>query len=105
MSRAEYDTMVATGQVQPDLYGKDLKHATSPPNPDGYRASDAGSIFVEFDVSDTQIANGGRNDWIIIYGPNNPRGILAARHDHALDSMPAAENIRVISSLEINNGH
>jgi hypothetical protein len=103
MSRAEYDAMVSAGRVQPDLYGKDLKHATSPPNPDGYRASDAGSVFVEFDVSDSQVAKGGRNDWIIIYGPNSPRGILAARHNRLLDGMPTAENIALISLPETNN--
>lgn len=100
MSRAEYKAMAAEGRVQPDLYGKDLKHAALPPDAGAYRAAEAGSVFVEFDVSDTQIAPGGRDGWVIIFGPNSPRGMLAARRGQPLDGMPAAENITVILSLE-----
>lgn len=78
MKRAEYQAMAAEGRVQPDLYGKDLKHATMLPDSGAYRAAEAGSVFVEFDVSDAQIAPSGRAGWVIIFGPNSPRGMLAA---------------------------
>lgn len=100
MSRVEYKAMAAEGRVQPDLYGKDLKHATLPPDAGAYRAAETGSVFVEFDVSDAQIAPGGRDGWAIIFGPNSPRGILEARRGRPLGGMPAAGNITVILAPE-----
>jgi hypothetical protein len=93
MSQAEYDAMVAEGKVQPTLTGLDAKSVTSPSDPDAYRAAAPGSLFVEFDLSGSQLASGGTAAWFIVFGPNSIFGRLAAKRGVPLDGMPEARNI------------
>ena len=96
MGEVEYDAMVATGQVQPTLDGRDMKHVTSPPAPDDFRAANPGSMFVEFDVDDAQMLPGGREGWFILYGPNSVHGRNAARKGLTVTELSAAQNIVVM---------
>jgi hypothetical protein len=98
MSRAEYDTTAATGQLQPRLStGQDMVHVSLPPDPDAYRAAPAGSVFAEFDVDDAQMTKGGTADWKIFYGPNSPLGVIAARRGSPLAGMPFVSNLVLIA--------
>ena len=93
MSRTEYEAMVATGRVQPNLDGREMKHFTSPPDPDSFRAADPGSVFVEFAVEDTQVLPGGHQDWFIVYGPNSVHGRNAIRKGVLVMPLPAVSGI------------
>lgn len=95
MSRAEYDAMVATGRVQPNLDGREMKHVTLPPNPNGFLSADAGSVFAEFNVDDQQVAPGGREDWFIIYGPNSPRGRNALNKGILVTELPTVDSLMI----------
>lgn len=98
MSRAEYDTMIATGRLQPRLStGQDLVHVTLPADPASYRAAPAGSVFAKFDVDDAQMAKGGTAKWKIFYGPNSPPGILSARRGNPLAGMPSVTNLVLVA--------
>lgn len=98
MSRAEYDAMVATSRVQSRLStGQDAAHVTRPPDPNAYRAAPVGSIFVEFDVDDNQMTQGGTAGWAIIYGPNSPHGVIAARRGNLLEGMPSVANLVIVT--------
>ena len=93
MRRAEYDAMAAAGRVQPNLDGREMKHVTAPPDPDSFRAAEAGSVFVEFDVDDGQMTVGGRQDWYILYGPNSVHGRNALRNGKPVAELPAVQNV------------
>ena len=100
MSRAEYDAMAVTGRVQPRLStGQHIAHVTLPPNPAAYRAAPVGSVFVEFDVDDTQMTAGGTEGWAILYGPNSVFGIIATRRGKPLADMPAATDPVIIAVI------
>ena len=89
----EYDAMVAAGQVQPATDGREMKHVTAPPDPNGFRAADPGSVFAEFDVDDAQVVTGGRAGWYIIYGPNCIHGRKALQKGIIVTQLPAVQNI------------
>ena len=93
MSRAEYDAMVKAGRLQPTLDGREMKHVTVPPNSDGFRAADPGSVFAEFDIDDAQRATGGRQGWLIFYGPNCIHGRQALQRGMRVTEMPTVQNI------------
>ncbi len=98
MSRAEYDTMVVTGQLQPRLStGQDMVHVSLPPDRNSYRATTAGSVYTEFDVDDAQMTKGGTEGWKIFYGPNSPLGVLAARKGNPLAGMPFISNLVLLA--------
>ncbi len=92
MSRAEYDVMVATGQMQPALDRREMKHVTAPPDRSSFRAADAGSIFIEFDVVDAQMAPGGKQGWYIVYGPNSFHGRNAISKGRTVAALPDVQN-------------
>lgn len=100
MSRAEYEAMVAAGRVQPTLDGRDMKHVTSPPAPNDFRAADPGSVFVEFDVDDAQMLPGGRAGWFILYGPNSVHGRNALRKDETVTALSVALNIAITETKQ-----
>jgi hypothetical protein len=111
MSREEYDATVGAGRVQPNLDGREMKHVTAPPDADSFRAADppdadsfraadAGSVFVEFDVDDTQMVSGGRQDWFIIYGRNSVHGRNAARKGMLIVEMPAVQNVVIMETKQ-----
>jgi len=95
MDRAEYDAMVAAGRVQPNLDGREMKHVTAPPDPDGFRAAEPGSIFVEFDVDDAQMTSGRRQGWYILYGPNSLHGRNALRNGRPVAELPTVQNVMI----------
>jgi len=96
MDRAEYDAMAASGRVQPNLDGREMKHVTAPPDPDSFRAAAPGSVFVEFDVDDAQMTSGGRQGWYILYGPNSLHGRNALRNGGPLAELPAVQNVVIM---------
>ena len=93
MSRAEYDVMVKARRMQPTLDGREMKHVTAPPDPGGFRAADAGSVFAEFDVDDAQVVAGGKQGWYIIYGPKCIYGRKALQKGIIVTEMPAVQNV------------
>jgi pretoxin HINT domain-containing protein len=94
MSQAEYEQMVATGRVQPTQAGLEQKSVTVPPDPDSYRAAGPGSVFVEFHVPTSQLAQGGKTAWGTVFGPESIFGRLAAKRGISLPAgMPEARNI------------
>ena len=95
MSRTEYDTMAATGRLQPTLDGREMKHVTAPPDPDGFRAADVGSVFAEFDIDDAQMVSGGRQGWLIFYGLNRIHGRQAVQRGQNVTEMPVVQNIKI----------
>jgi len=96
MSQAEYEAMVSQGKVQSNTNnGLDMKHVTVPPDPSAYAAADSGSVFVQFDVPTSQLAQGGKAGWGIVYGPNSIHGRLAAQKGSPVSGMPDACNISV----------
>ena len=95
MTRAEYDATVAAGRLQPTLDGREMKHIVAPPDPDSFRAADAGSVFAEFDVDDVQMVSGGRQGWLIFYGPNCIHGRQAVQRGQNVTEMPVVQNIKI----------
>lgn len=93
MSRAEHDAVVTTGRMQPTLDGRELKHVTAPPDRSSFRAADAGSIFVEFDMVDAQVAPGGKQGWFIVYGPYSFHGRNALRNGRTVATLPDVQNV------------
>lgn len=85
--------MTAMGRVQPMLDGRDMKHVTSPPDADAFRAAGVGSLFVEFDVDNTQMFPGGREGWFILYGPNSIHGRNAVRMGMLVAELSVARNV------------
>ena len=93
MTRAEYDATVAAGRLQPTLDGREMKHVVAPPDLDSFRAADAGSVFAEFDVDDVQMVSGGRQGWLIFYGPNCIHGRKAVQRGQNVIEMPTVQNV------------
>lgn len=92
--------MAAVGRVQPTSDGRDMKHVTAPPASGEFRAADPGSVFVEFDVDDAQILQGGREGWYIIYGPNSIHGRNALRKGETVAELPVVKNIVITETNE-----
>ena len=53
-----------------------------------------GSVFVQFDVPASQLARGGKEGRGIVWGPNSPRGVLAASRGMPVSGMPPASERR-----------
>ena len=96
MNRAEYDTMVATGRMQPTVKGLDMKHVTIPPDSNAYRATVTGSVFVEFDIIDAQTMPGGNPAGLIVYGPRSVHGRLAINRGLSVAELSRVENIVIM---------
>lgn len=91
MSRAEYEAMISTGRVQQGGGGK--TDVCRPADPAAYqRQARPGSIYVEFEVADERLIQGGREDWASIPGP----GSFHAKLRGNFEDMPEAENVRVV---------
>ena len=92
--------MLKSGKVQPSTGagGRDVTYVTCPPNPAGYKAAPPGSVFVEFEVPETQVKPGGTEGWRQVVGPKSPWGTLAARHGEPFTSMPIFLNPMVTAS-------
>ncbi len=96
MSREEYNKMIKTGKVQMSCDNK--VHVAFPACMGAFeKQAPRGSIYVEFDVSSSNISKGGKNGWGIINGPgslldrlNEKRGLPRIKE------MPDAVNIAII---------
>ena len=69
MSDDEYKKMLETNKIQYSEAG--TTYVTNPSNPEAFKAAKKGSVFVEFDISNDAIHNGGKEGWSIIPGPNS----------------------------------
>ncbi len=98
MSRAEYDAMAMADRMQPTLDGREMKHVTAPPDRSSFRAAEAGSVFVEFDTVDAQMATGGKQGWYIVYGPNSFHGRNATRNGRAVAALPDVKNVIIMET-------
>ena len=70
MSRVELEKMLETGRVQSS--GGGITHVTNPANPEAFKASKTGSIFVEFDIDKSIVKPGDKENRGIIHGPGSP---------------------------------
>jgi hypothetical protein len=68
MSKAEYDTMSATGRVVEGAGGR--TYVIRPPNPASYTGARPGSVYAEFNVPSGVLKPGSKPDWAVIPGPN-----------------------------------
>jgi hypothetical protein len=88
MSPAEHEAMTNTGVVQEGAGG--VTNVASPADPTAYmQQAMSGSRYVEFDVPEDSLAQGGKIGWATIRGPNS----FWARAGLALPEMPPALNI------------
>jgi hemolysin len=69
MSDDEYKKMLETGKVQ--MSDGNITHVINPSDIEAFKAAKKGSVFVEFDISNDAIHNGGKEGWSIIPGPNS----------------------------------
>jgi hypothetical protein len=90
MSSEEYGAMQATGQVQPSrsAMGKDMTFVTNPASKGGYNGGKGG--YTEFDVPSSNVAQGGRSGWGIVFGPKSPQG---ATRGSPFPGMPPFRNL------------
>jgi RHS repeat-associated protein len=96
MSRSEYDAMLESRVVQEGAGGQ--TSVLYPADPAAYAGAARGSIYVEFDVPATSLAQGGTEGWFVISGPNSLRGRLAVRRGEPIPQMPPARNIEWLAS-------
>jgi RHS repeat-associated protein len=100
----EYKKMLESGLVQPSKSngGADISQAASdpsggPPSQSAYRNMEPGDVFVEFDVPEKNVRQGGMNSACCkIYGSNSRINVpLAARGEGLEPGMPVAKNIEI----------
>ncbi|MCX4674732.1 polymorphic toxin-type HINT domain-containing protein [Streptomyces sp. NBC_01433] len=91
MSPDEYQKMVSTGMVQEGKGG--YTYVVSPGDPEAYRPTYKGSIYVEFDVPKSSIIAGGRPGDYKMANPDTLFGRILAKKG-GTPGMPEARNIR-----------
>ncbi len=69
MSSSEYQKMVETGKVQ--MSQNNMTHVANPADKNSFKAAEQGSLYVEFDVSNNYLSQGGQEGWGIIYFPGS----------------------------------
>lgn len=93
MSTDEYQKMMATGMVQPGA--GDRTFVVYPASKDAYISARPGSVYVEFDVPQSQLSPGGRPGDYKLSGPGSLDARLAARKGLPAPELPAAKNIQL----------
>jgi hypothetical protein len=90
MAEGEYNAMVETGLVQAarSAGGKDMTWVTNPPSKSSFRAGVGG--YAEFDVPSSNLAQGGREDWGVVFGPNSLHG---KKYGSPYPGMPPHQNL------------
>lgn len=92
MSPEEYQKMLTTGMVQEGAGG--LTYVVSPGNPDAYKPTYRGSIYVEFDVPESSLLPGGRPGDYKMANADTLMGRYLAKKG-GTPGMPEAQNIRL----------
>ena len=94
MSRVELEKMLETGRVQSS--GGGITHVTNPANPEAFKASKTGSIFVEFDIDKSIVKPGDKENRGIIHGPGSPIDRLNIKKGlEGIKEMPKVYNIEI----------
>lgn len=103
MGRDEYGKMLTTGKVQESFSG--ATYVATPASPAAYeRQAKPGSIYVEFDVPASSVKQL-QEGWGRIIGPSTLESRLAARRGtKAVEEMPPATNIQVVTQKEPMSG-
>ncbi|MGW4776941.1 TreTu family toxin [Streptomyces filamentosus] len=92
MSPVEYQKMVSTGMVQEGKGG--YTYVVSPGDPEAYKPTIKGSIYVEFDVPESSLISGGRPGDYKMANPDTLFGRILAKKG-GTPGMPEARNIRL----------
>jgi RHS repeat-associated protein len=92
MSPDEYQQMVSTGMVQEGKGG--YTYVVSPGDPEAYKPTYKGSIYVEFDVPESSLIGGGRPGDYKMANPDTLYGRILAKRG-GTPGMPEAKNIRL----------
>lgn len=94
MSQGEADAMAETGRVQAPLNGAGATHVTVPPNPTAFDPPRSSSVFMEFDVPESQLrVHDTSQGWGRVFGPDSLEARLAARKGLPVPTeMPPATN-------------
>ncbi|MGO1056616.1 TreTu family toxin [Crossiella sp. CA198] len=90
MSEVEMNKMMDSGLVQEGAGGRTF--VVKSLNPDDYKATAKGSVYVEFNVPKASVHNGSKPEWGVIPGPNIP----TKRFGAPPDSMPPATCIKLV---------
>lgn len=98
MSPEEHQAMVDTGMVQPGRVSPQVSVA-HPADVEAYmRQAAPGTRYVEFDVPETSVVQGGKEGWAIIPGPESIYSRLAASRGLPPFELPPALNIEWLAS-------
>ena len=97
MSGEEYQGMLDTGMVQPGRTG--VINVASPADPLAYmKQAVPGSLYVEFDVPESSLVQGGTKGWATIPGPDSLFSRLNIQRGLLPYEFPPALNIQWIAS-------
>jgi hypothetical protein len=96
MSPVEHEAMTSTGRVQAPYNGAGATHITVPPNPLAFRPPPQSTMFVEFNVPNSQLRVHDPNaGWGRVWGRGSLEARLAASKGLTVpSSMPPAFNIQ-----------
>lgn len=94
MSNEEYNKMVETGKVQMSPNGN-RTYVANPASPDAFPSASKGSIYSEFDVTNSALYQAGNENWAQIPGPGSLIDRLNQKKGlPAITEMPDALNIK-----------
>lgn len=88
--------MLDSGMVQPGRTG--VINVARPPDPLAFRAAPSGSRYVEFNVPESSLVQGGTKGWATIPGPDSIFSRLNIQKGLPPSEFPPALNIEWVAS-------